>query len=160
MRARCVFNGDTRKFSTMTSTDDVSINAIVSEFFAAFRSPEAGKIQRTELRRMFLPQALIVNVSDDGSTVMNVESFIEPREALLNSGRLQKFSEKEVSAVTQVFGGIATRWSLYTKTGFLDGEPYDGWGRKAIHFVRMADRWRISAIAWQDGAKGSPVPPG
>ncbi len=142
----------------MTSADAVNLDRIVAQFFAAFRSPDDGSIDFSALRSLFLREALIVKVDDAVPAVMSVESFIAPREALLNSGRLQKFSEREISAVTDVFGGVAQRWSLYRKSGLLDGNPYDGWGRKAIHFVRTAEGWRISAIAWQDGEEGTAIP--
>lgn len=143
----------------MASADELDIDRIAAEFFGAFRSSDDGRRRFDTLRALFLPDAQIVKVDDDVPSVMSVESFIEPREVLLNGGRLQGFSEKEVSAVTEVFGGVAQRWSLYTKSGILDGIPYDGWGRKALHFVRTADGWRISAVSWQDGADGT-SPPG
>lgn len=130
----------------------------MAEFFAAFRSPEDGAVKLETLHDLFIPEAVIVKIDDALPSVMSVDSFIEPRQALLNSGRLRGFSEKEISAVTNVFGGVAQRWCLYSKTGSLDGAPYDGWGRKAITLAHTPHGWRISAIAWQDGAEGSPPP--
>jgi hypothetical protein len=123
------------------------------------RSPQAGSIDLAGLRALFLPEAIIAKVDGSETAVMSVESFIEPREDLLNSGRLLDFAEWEISANTEVFGRIAQRWCVYAKSGCLDGAPFEGWGRKAIHFVRLAEGWRISAIAWHDGAEGS-SPPG
>lgn len=139
--------------------DEIELDSIAFAFFSAFSSSDLKPVDLAELRQLFLPGAVIVAVAANG--VINrydVESFIEPREALLTSGRLLGFSEREVAADTQIFGDIAQRWSLYSKSGTLDGRVADGWGRKAAHFVRTSTGWRISAIVWQDGAEGTEVP--
>ncbi|MBM7829518.1 hypothetical protein JOE59_000223 [Agromyces cerinus] len=139
--------------------DEMELDSIAFAFFSAFSSFDLKPVDLTDLRQLFLPGATIIAVAANGATNRyDVESFIEPREALLNSGRLLGFSEREVTADTQIFGDIAQRWSLYSKSGTLDGLPADGWGRKAAHFVRTSDGWRISAIVWQDGAGGTQIP--
>lgn len=138
--------------------DERELEAIMSAFFSAFVSPSEEPVELTALRALFHPDAIVVAMADGVVHRYGVESFIAPREALLNSGRLQAFSERELFAETQIFGDIAQRWAVYTKTGAFDGRPADGWGRKGIQFVRTPDGWRITAIIWQDGAEGTPVP--
>ena len=139
--------------------DETELDRIALAFFSAFSSSDLKPVDLAGLRQLFLPGAVIVAVAANGATNRyDVESFIEPREVLLTGGRLLGFSEREVSADTQVFGDIAQRWSLYSKTGTLDGRPADGWGRKATHFVRTPAGWRITAVLWQDGAEDTPIP--
>ena len=139
--------------------DEMELESIASAFFSAFSSSDLKPVDLADLRELFLPGATIVAVAADGvPNRYDVESFIEPREALLNSGRLLGFSEREVTAEMRIFGDIAQRWSLYSKSGTLDGRSADGWGRKAAHFVRTSAGWRISAIVWQDGADGAEIP--
>ena len=142
----------------MMNSDSTAIDRIVSKFYASFASPRHGFVDLTELRGLFHDGAGIVKVADGAPVVYSVESFIAPREELLNSGRLLGFLEEEVSAETQLFGDIAQRWSLYRKSGTLDGAPYSGCGRKSIQLVRSPDGWRISAISWCDSAEGLPIP--
>ncbi|RXZ47723.1 DUF4440 domain-containing protein [Agromyces fucosus] len=139
--------------------DETELDSIAFAFFSAFSSSDLKPVDLAELRQLFLPGATIVAVASDGAiNRYEVEGFVEPREALLTGGRLLGFSEREITADTRIFGDIAQRWSLYSKTGTLDGGPADGWGRKATHFVRTSAGWRISAIVWQDGAAGSEMP--
>lgn len=139
--------------------DETELDSIALAFFSAFSSSDLKPVDLAELRQLFLPGAIVIAVAANGVTNRyDVESFIEPREALLTGGRLVGFSEREVTADTQIFGDIAQRWSLYSKSGTLDGRPADGWGRKATHFVRTPAGWRISAILWQDGAEGTEIP--
>ncbi|GAA1562460.1 hypothetical protein GCM10009691_40150 [Brevibacterium picturae] len=138
--------------------DKRDIDRISTAFFDAFTSPDSGPADLNELRSLFLSGASVIKVADQTPQLYDVESFIQPREALLNSGRLRDFSEQEITTTTEVFGDIAQRWSLYSKSGTLDDAPYAGWGRKALHFVRTSDGWRISAIAWHDDPNDTALP--
>lgn len=130
--------------------DASDIDALTKTFLAAFVSGTPERIDLGSLRDLFIPEAVIVKTGGQGPERMSVESFIAPREALLNSGRLLDFSEWEVSSTTEIFGGIAQRWSSSRKKGKLDGEPFTGRFRKGIHFVRLPEGWRISSIVWED----------
>ncbi|MEU5096826.1 DUF4440 domain-containing protein [Streptomyces sp. NPDC020996] len=125
------------------------IDAVTAEFFGAFdnRGGKAADVAR--IRRLVLPNGVIVK-SGPEFTVHTVDEFIEPRRRLLTDGRLVEFSEWEVSERTEIAGDIASRFSGYRKSGILDGEPYEGGGTKTIQFVRTSDGWRITAFAWYD----------
>lgn len=125
------------------------LDAVTAEFFGAFdnRGGKAADVGR--VRRLVLPGGVIVKTGPE-FTVCTVEEFIEPRLRLLTDGRLVEFSEWETSERTDVAGDIAARFGTYRKSGVLDGEPFEGGGTKTIQFVRTAEGWRISALAWYD----------
>jgi len=125
------------------------IDEVTAEFFGAFdnRGGKAADVAR--IRRLVLPGGVIV-MTGPAFTVYTVDEFIEPRERLLSEGRLVEFSEWETSERTEIVGDIASRVGTYSKSGILDGEPYEGDGTKTIQFVRTSEGWRISAFAWYD----------
>ncbi|MER6628824.1 DUF4440 domain-containing protein [Streptomyces sp. NPDC000987] len=125
------------------------IDAVTAEFFGAFDNRGGKVADVARIRRLVLPNGVIVK-SGPEFTVYTVEEFIEPRRRLLTDGRLVEFSEWEVSERTEIAGDIASRFSGYRKSGVLDGEPYEGGGTKTIQFVRTPDGWRITAFAWYD----------
>ena len=127
------------------------IDRLTAEFFGAFDNRDGRRADVDRIRRLVLPEGVIVCTAPQ-FTVYTVESFIEPRRALLSDGRLTEFSEWEVSARTDVDGDLATRFSEYAKSGILEGRPYEGTGTKTLQFVRTSDGWRISAVAWYDHA--------
>jgi hypothetical protein len=51
---------------------------------------------------------------------------------------------------TDIFGGIAQRFSLYEKSGVQLGRPFLTRGVKSLQFVRTAEGWKIAAVAWDD----------
>jgi hypothetical protein len=134
--------------------DEAAISQIVSMFFAAFVSGPDSRARLEELRGLMLPEAVITRTCGGDPTVYGVESFIAPRQALLESGQLLGFSEWELSGRTDVFGDIAHHFCSYQKAGEQDGIPFAGRGMKSLQLVRTTTGWRISAAAWDDERVG------
>ncbi|MER7701471.1 DUF4440 domain-containing protein [Kitasatospora sp. NPDC097605] len=127
------------------------IDQLTAEFFGAFDNRDGRRADVARIRRLMLPQGVIVCAAPT-FTVYSVEEFVEPRERLLNDGRLVGFAEWETSERTEIVGGIATRTGEYRKSGTLDGRPYGGGGTKTFQFVRTPEGWRIAAFSWHDEA--------
>ncbi len=137
--------------------DVAAIDAIVRTFFAAFTSGPQSAARLDALREVFLPRAVIVRTCGGEPAVYDVDSFIEPRRALLSGGMLTDFSEWAEPGRTEVFGDIAQHFCRYAKAGVQDGKPFTGRGMKTIQFVRTGAGWRISAAAWDDERPGVPI---
>ncbi|MGW2088113.1 hypothetical protein [Streptomyces sp. NPDC001880] len=45
---------------------------------------------------------------------------------------------------------FAHRFSRYQKSGILNGERFEGEGRKTTQFIRTPVGWRMSSMAWDD----------
>ncbi|MEV0531970.1 DUF4440 domain-containing protein [Kitasatospora sp. NPDC050463] len=127
----------------------VEIDALTAEFFGAFDNRGGKPADVARLRRLLVPGGVIAHTGTD-LTVYTVEEFIAPREQLLSDGRLVDFSEWETSERTEVVGDIASRVGEYSKSGILNGRPYEGSGTKAFQFVRTSEGWRIVAFSWSD----------
>ena len=141
--------------------DDMSIEAdraavagLVRTFFAAFTSGPDLDARLDDLRAILLPRAVIVRTCGLEPAVYDVESFIEPRRALLAGGRLTGFREWAVSGRTELFGDIGQHFCRYAKSWVEDGVPVTGGGMKTFQFVRTRAGWRISAAAWDDDRAG------
>ncbi len=89
---------------------------------------------------------------------MACRQFIEARRQLLTDGRLLEFSERETDERTLICGNVASRWSLYAKSGVLNGVPFQCRGVKNVQFVKLAGSWRINALAWDDERAGLTIP--
>lgn len=129
--------------------DRAALDGLTRDFFGAFTNKQ-GAPDVARLHRLFLPQAVITKGTGKTCETCDLAGFIEPRWKLLTEGRLLDFEEEEVSGRTEIFGGVAQRFSVYRKAGMLDGRPYAGRGVKMIQFVRLGGEWRISALAWED----------
>ena len=143
----------------MTESDDrAEIDACVGAFYAVFENRGGRRPRLGALHDMCLPECVITRVGTEGPAVCGLEAFIAPRAALLTGGELVEFHEEEVRARTDLFGGVAQRFSLYRKAGVLRGEEFTGQGMKCLQFVKTGEGWRISAFAWEDERPGLEVP--
>ncbi len=142
----------------MTPQDRNAIDALVANFFSAFSNKhDAARV--ASVRELVIPEVVVVKGVGIPPEVMTLESFLPPRERLLSpQGELADFEEIETHARTEVFGNVAQRLSLYRKSGVLSGAPFATKGVKTFQFVRTADGWRISAVAWDDARPGFDPP--
>ena len=130
--------------------DKAAIDALTIAFFDAFTNRDGQLPGIDRLYDIFVPEARIFNNAGGEPVVYDVAGFVEPRRALLSGGSLTNFREAEVSERTEIFGRVAHRFSVYEKSWTSEGKHYAGRGAKTIQFVRTAQGWKISSLAWDD----------
>jgi len=110
------------------------------------------------LTDIFMPNGVIVKTCGEPPAVFDVTEFVSSRDALLNRGELEDFSEEEIWERTDIFGSVAQRFCLYKKSGVLAGEKFETRGMKSIQLVNTESGWKIAALAWDDERSGVCVP--
>ncbi|GAA2291743.1 hypothetical protein GCM10010149_43960 [Nonomuraea roseoviolacea subsp. roseoviolacea] len=126
------------------------IDRLMRAFMGAFTNTGGARPDVGVVRELFIPQGMIIKNVGDELVVYDLDAFIAPREKILTDGTLTGFSEWEVAKRTEIFGSIAHRFSEHRKSGFLDGEWFEGSGHKTTQFVRTPAGWRMSSMAWDD----------
>jgi hypothetical protein len=126
------------------------LQAIINAFFEAVSFETGSPPAYERLRDLVLPSGLLINNSGEAPEVATVDEFIEPRQALVDSGELTSFAEFETHAITEVFGRVAHRLSTYGKSGVAGGTPFSASGVISTQFVLAPDGWRISSMTWDD----------
>lgn len=140
------------------STDQSEIDALVRAFFSVFTNKNGARPDVDAIHRMFIPQGLIIKCNGHTREIYTLQQFIAPRLKLLTGGQLLDFQEQEVSARTDIFGGIAQRYSVYEKSGTLDGKAFHAYGVKTLQLIRMEDGWKMVSLAWEDERDGLAIP--
>jgi len=128
-------------------SDKQEIDRFAARFFAAF-----ANVDKTDLGfidEFFLPGALIVKTGVVTQTY-GLADFAGPRVALLTSGELTDYRERETNEQTVISVGAAHRLSRYTETGCLNGNWYAGNGWKNMQLARTAEGWRIASLTWSE----------
>ncbi|MEV8375327.1 DUF4440 domain-containing protein [Kribbella sp. NPDC056861] len=137
-----------------TAADRAELEVIVEAFFESFTSGDGTTERLDVLRKLLLPEAVIVRTLGEEPAIYSVEEFIAPRQELLEGGTLVSFSEWPVEGRIDIFGDIAHWWGSYAKEGVQNGVAFIGRGVKTIQFIRTTNGWRISAAAWDDARPG------
>lgn len=132
--------------------DAQAIDAVIASFFAAFRTLGGALPPVAAIPYWCLPEARILRRGSAGTLSMDLHGFIAPRAELLQCGRLIEFDEQETTQRTEIDGGLAQRWSHYRKAGILDGQRFEGGGRKGFQLVRTPRGWKIASLLWEDEA--------
>lgn len=135
---------------TAEQADRQAIESIVARFLGAFSQPAQGRVDLSVLHALCLPQVVIVKCVGDDRQVYDLASFIAPREALLNGGAITAFHERPLDGRTDLYGQIAQHFCRYEKSWQQDGRLHQGRGMKTIQLAKMAEGWKISALAWDD----------
>ncbi|MEP6791242.1 MAG: hypothetical protein ABI907_07715 [Ramlibacter sp.] len=130
------------------------LKRLTDEFFRAVSFEAGGKPPYEIIRSLFIEQGLLIKNVGSACEISSVSQFIEPRQALVDSGRLTRFHEAELSEATVVFGNVAHRYSAYEKSGVQQGQAFEARGMISTQFVRTPDGWKMSAMAWDDERPG------
>jgi hypothetical protein len=137
---------------------EAATESLIAAFFAAVSFPEGGAPQYERIRDLFIPEGLLIKNSGDEPEISDVDAFIAPRQALIDSGRLTSFEEVELAARTETFGNVAHRLSTYEKRGVQDGAAFSAIGVITTQFIATPAGWRMSTMAWDDERAGLVVP--
>lgn len=144
--------------SLQPASAEDEIDALTQAFFSVFTNSNGIKPDVDAIHGMFIPQGLIIKCNGPEREIYTLQEFIEPRRQLLSSGRLTEFQEQEVSARTDIFGGIAQRYCIYKKSGILDGQAFQARGVKTLQLIRMDNGWKLVSLAWEDERDGLSIP--
>ncbi|MEJ2193633.1 MAG: GNAT family protein, partial [Ignavibacteriaceae bacterium] len=138
-------------FSPMNVMNDkTEIDKLTTRFYSLFTNTNGVTPNVEDIKDIFISKGTLINNTGDTPEVFNLKEFIEPRQKILTDGTLTNFIEKEIIDKTEIFGNIAQRFSLYEKSGKLNGENFETKGMKTIQFVKINKEWKMSSVAWCD----------
>ena len=138
-------------FSPSNATQDrIEIDTLTARFFNLFTNKDGRVPNVKDIKSIFIPKGILINNTEETPGIYDLDGFIKPREEMLTNGTLTNFCEREISHSTELFGNIAQRFSLYEKTGELNGEHFETKGMKTIQFVKVKGGWKMSSVTWCD----------
>ncbi|WP_282759880.1 DUF4440 domain-containing protein [Actinoplanes sandaracinus] len=135
-----------------------ALDALTRRFFAAVSFESGQRPAYPVLHELFVEGGRLIRNSGDQPEIATVEQFVEPRQRSVDSGELSAFEEAETAEITEIFGNVAHRFSTYTKSGVLGGDPFTGRGMISTQFIRTPHGWKISSMAWDDERPGLTIP--
>jgi hypothetical protein len=134
------------------------LKALIDAFFRAV-SFERGQVPAYAwIHDLFIDDGTLIRTGSASPEISSVDAFIAARQRLVDSGALTSFEEVETSAITEVFGNIAHRFSTYEKRGTIGGEQIEGRGAISTQFIHTLSEWKMSSMAWDDERQGLVIP--
>ena len=140
------------------SDDLAELEALMNRFLQAVSFRSGGQPRYHDLHALFVDGAKLIKTASTTPEISTVREFIKTRQDTVDSGALVWFQEIETANITENFGNVAHRFSTYEKRGSMDGAAIDVRGAISTQFIRTADGWRMSSMAWDDERPGFVLP--
>jgi len=140
------------------SGSKAEIDTLTAAFFRAVSFGDGETPPYANLYDIFIESGQIIKNSSSSPEIYTVRQFIEPRQRIVESGELKSFRESETEEITEIFGNVAHRLSVYEKHGLSTGAMIEGRGVISIQFIATPTGWKISAMAWDDERPGLTIP--
>jgi RimJ/RimL family protein N-acetyltransferase len=149
-RARRAGQPGLARKGSMSAEVKAELDGLMATFLGAFANPGGTKPNIQAIEDVFIPEGMIISTVGATPVIYDLRQFVEPREKILTDGTLTEFREWETSETTEIYGSIAHRFSEYRKSGYLNGEWFEGRGVKTTQFVMTPSGWKMSSLAWDD----------
>ena len=140
--------------------DVASEDAIIAALYGAISGPAGQKRDWVRFRSLFIPDARLIVARarrPDGPVapvVMTVEQYITRSSAALENG----FFEREISRVSETFGGVTHRFSTYeSRARAEDPKPFAR-GINSIQLLNDGHRWWVVTVFWDSERPDNPIP--
>ena len=140
------------------SGSKAEIDTLTAAFFRAVSFDDGEIPPYANLYDIFIESGQIIKNSSSSPEIYTVRQFIEPRQRIVESGELKSFRESETAEITEIFGNVAHRFSLYEKHGLSASATIEGRGVISIQFIATPTGWKISSMAWDDERPGLTLP--
>jgi hypothetical protein len=149
---------DNRVMVAAALADESLVLELLNRFFAAVSFPEGGTPAYPQLTELFSAEGRLIRAGTQAPQSRRVDDFIDERRRVPADGGPTSFHEAELSGHTDVFGAVAHRLSIYTKSGNGPAGPFAARGVISTQFVREPGGWRICSMAWDDERPGLSIP--
>ena len=158
-RAQDTARATTASLPAARPADVASEDAIIAALYAAISGPAGQKRDWERFRPLFIPDARLIVARPrrpEGPVpprVMTVEQYIAGSGALENG-----FFEREISRVTESFGGVTHRFSTYESRGKAEDPKPFARGINSIQLLNDGQRWWIVTVFWDSERPNNPIP--
>jgi len=134
------------------------LDTLTRELYSCISFSKGAQPDLQKLRTLFYSTARLINNNDTKPLDFTVEQFIDAVRQQLENGELEAFQEREIAARTEVFGNIAHRFSTY-EAGLEGADARSAIkGINSIQFIKVAGKWLVSAMVWNDEAENRKIP--
>lgn len=155
--ARSVARVVTAARAADVATDD----GIIAALYASISGPAGQKRDWERFRSLFIPDARLVVARPRRPEGPVPPRVMTPEQYIAGSGGLEQngFFEREISRVTETFGGVTHRFSTYESRRRAEDPAPFARGINSIQLLNDGQRWWIVTVFWDSERPNNPIPP-
>ena len=140
--------------------DVASEDAIIAALYGSISGPAGQKRDWARFRSLFIPGARLIVARPprpEGPVppvVMTPDEYITRSGAALEAG----FFEREISRISETFGGVTHRFSTYESRRSADDATPFARGINSIQLLNDGRRWWVVTVFWDSERANNPIP--
>lgn len=119
---------------------------VVAFVYDSLTFPHGGVPNLDRFRSLFLPDAQIVRVEEDGTYLTDIDGLIQDYHLSLNEGSVTAVHEHETARRSFPLGDVAHVLSFHETRYIENGEEKRSQGMYDLHMVRAGERWALTGM--------------
>ena len=119
---------------------------VVAFVYESLTFSHGGVPNLDRFRSLFLPDAQIVRVEEDGTYLTDIDGLIQDYHLSLNEGSVTAVHEHETARRSFPLGDVAHVLSFHETRYIENGEEKRSQGMYDLHMVRARERWAITGM--------------
>ena len=128
------------------------LDELMRRFYEVISFEEGGAPDWHRMRDLFSEHARITRITPETIDYMDLNTFRNMAEELIEVGAFTGFYEHEVARRTDRFGGVMHVASAYETKISPDAVDYLERGVNSLQLVREHGAWKIVSLCWDDHA--------
>ncbi|HEY1023590.1 MAG TPA: hypothetical protein VGE26_00380 [Sphingobacteriaceae bacterium] len=134
-----------------------AIDHLTEEFYRCISFNQEHFPNFDRLKELFYGSGNLINNNFEKPVEFTVQSFAQALMQQIEAGNTDFHSQQEIGDVTEFFGKIAQRISVYEHSNTKDASVKWKRGVNYIQYI-FTDRWQITSMIWSDETEGVTVP--
>ncbi|ARS36910.1 hypothetical protein [Pontibacter actiniarum] len=126
------------------------LDELTEALYACISFGKGGQPDLEKLKTFFYKGGRLINNVAAQPQEFTVDQFVDVVAEQVKNGKLEAFSEREVSSKTEVFGKVAHRFSTYEARFDPSSAAPFSVGVNSIQFIKVNGHWLISSMVWDD----------
>ena len=138
--------------------DYSSEDVLVQHLYESIESGPQHNPDWTDFNRLFIPEAKLGRIRDDGYELVSPAEFAANYDTLRARVVIQRFKEHEIGRTTERFGNVMHVFSTYESDYATNEGPQKARGINSIQLIRQDNRWWVATIIWDVETLDRPIP--
>ncbi|MCL6275457.1 hypothetical protein M3P19_15695 [Muricauda sp. 2012CJ35-5] len=146
-------------FAQNQEQDRKAIDNLIDKMYKSISFIDGGSVNDTVLDAIHYSDAIIGIVDKRGIQMFNEKEFRAQNAEMFKKNKVTSFVEKELSSTTNVYGGIANRFSTYEFVIKAGEKELKIRGINSIQLVKDPEKgWLIHTTIFSDNGSFSEIP--
>jgi len=129
---------------------EMELDELMRVFYEVISFDEGGAPDWARMNDLFSAHARITRVTPEGIDYLDLGSFRDMAEELIELGAFTRFYEREIGRRAERFGGVLHVASAYETKVSPEARDYIERGVNSLQLVREAGGWKIVSLCWDD----------